>query len=91
MEILKQPQYEPLSVEKQVLIIYAGTNGHLDRFDVSEALAYQTELFRFIEARRAGILVALREKKVMSDELKAEIESALKEFGQQFAAARKAA
>ncbi len=91
MEILKQPQYQPLSVEKQVLIIYAGTNGHLDPFDVSEVLAYETELFRFIEARRAGILVALREKKVMSDELKAEIESALKEFGEQFAAGRKAA
>jgi F-type H+-transporting ATPase subunit alpha len=91
MEILKQPQYQPLSVEKQVLIVYAGTNGHLDPFDVSEALAYETELFRFIEARRAGILVALREKKVMSDELKAEIESALKEFGEQFKAGRKAA
>ncbi len=91
MEILKQPQYQPMSVEKQVLIIYAGTNGHLDPFDVSEVLAYETELLRFIEARRAGILVALREKKVMSDELKAEIESALKEFGQQFSAARKAA
>ena len=91
MEILKQPQYQPLSVEKQVLIVYAGTNGHLDKFDVSEVLAYETELFRFIEARRAGILVALREKKVMSDELKAEIESALKEFGEQFKAGRKAA
>ncbi len=91
MEILKQPQYEPLSVEKQVLIIYAGTNGHLDPFDVSEVLAYEAELFRFIEARRAGILVALRDKKVMSDELKAEIESALGEFGKQFKAGRKAA
>jgi F-type H+-transporting ATPase subunit alpha len=91
MEILKQPQYQPLSVEKQVLIVYAGTNGHLDKVDVSDVLAYETELFRFVEARRAGILTALREKKVMSDELKAEIESALKEFGQQFLAGRKAA
>jgi F-type H+-transporting ATPase subunit alpha len=91
MEILKQPQYQPLSVEKQVLIIYAGTNGHLDPFAVSDVLAYETELFRFVESRRAGILVALREKKEMSDELKAEIESALKEFGGQFKAGRKAA
>jgi F-type H+-transporting ATPase subunit alpha len=91
MEILKQPQYQPLSVEKQVLIVYAGTNGHLDKVDVPDVLAYETELFRFVEARRAGILTALREKKVMSDELKAEIESALKEFAEQFSAARKAA
>jgi F-type H+-transporting ATPase subunit alpha len=58
---------------------------------VSDVLAYETELFRFIAARRAGILTTLREKKVMSDELKAEIDSALKEFGQQFVAGRKAA
>jgi F-type H+-transporting ATPase subunit alpha len=88
MEILKQPQYQPLSVEQQVLIIYAGTNGYLDKVDVSDVLAYETELFRFVDARRAAVLTALREKKVMSDELKAEIDSALKEFGQQFTAAR---
>ncbi len=91
MEILKQPQYQPLSVEKQVLIIYAGTNGYLDPFEVSDALGYETELFRFIETRRPGILSTLHEKKVMSDELKAEIAGALKEFGEQFLAARKAA
>ncbi|HEX7486713.1 MAG TPA: F0F1 ATP synthase subunit alpha [Vicinamibacterales bacterium] len=91
MEILKQPQYQPLSVEKQVLIIYAGTNGYLDKFEVSDALAYETEMFGFIEARRPGILSTLREKKAMSDELKAEIDGALKEFGEQFLAARKAA
>jgi F-type H+/Na+-transporting ATPase subunit alpha len=91
MEILKQPQYQPLSVEKQVLIIYAGTNGYLDQFDVSEALAYETDLFRFIETQHAGMLTSLREKKVLSDELKAEIDSALKAFGEQFLAGRKAA
>src|SRR5512136_208059 len=91
VEVLKQPQYQPLAVEKQVLLIYAGTNGYLDKFDVSEVLAYETELFRFVEARRAGILTALREKKVLGDDLKAEIESALKEFGEEFAAARAAA
>jgi F-type H+-transporting ATPase subunit alpha len=91
MEILKQPQYQPLSVEKQVLIIYAGTNGHLDRIEVADALAYETELFRFIDTRHPGILTSLRETKAMSDELKVEIEVALKEFGEQFLAARKAA
>ena len=91
MEILKQPQYQPLSVEKQVLIIYAGTNGYLDPIEVSDALTYEVELFRFIETRHPGILTTLREKKVISDELKAEIGGALKEFGEQFLAARKAA
>jgi F-type H+-transporting ATPase subunit alpha len=91
MEILKQAQYQPLSVEKQVVIIYAGTNGYLDPFESSDALAYEAELFRFLEARHAGILTALGEQKVMSDALKAEIDAALKTFGEQFLAGRKAA
>jgi F-type H+-transporting ATPase subunit alpha len=91
MEILKQPQYQPLAVERQVLIIYAGTNGYLDPFEVSDVSAYETELFRFLETRHPGILSALREKKVLSDELKAEVDGALKEFGNEFRAARQAA
>ena len=90
VEILKQPQYQPLSVEKQVLIIYAGTNGYLDAVAVDDVTAYETELYRFIETRHQAILSALAEKKVMDDELKAQIDAALKEFGSEFAAARKA-
>jgi F-type H+-transporting ATPase subunit alpha len=91
MEILKQAQYQPLAVEKQVLIIYAGTNGYLDPFEVSDAPAYETGLFRFIETRRPGILSTLREQKALSDELKAQVDGALKEFGAEFAAAHRAA
>jgi F-type H+/Na+-transporting ATPase subunit alpha len=91
MEVLKQAQYEPLSVEKQVLIIYAGTNGYLDPIDVADIDAYQNELFRFMETRRQAVLTTLCDKKVISDELKAEIDGALKEFGAQFLASRKAA
>ena len=91
MEILKQPQYQPLPVEKQVLILYAGTNGHLDRFEVADALAYEAELFRFMESRRPAILASLRDKKVLSDDLRADLDGALKEFGAQFEAARRAA
>ena len=54
VEILKQPQYNPLPVEKQVLIIYAGTNGFLDQVPVSDVGAYETELYRTFELRHAG-------------------------------------
>jgi F-type H+-transporting ATPase subunit alpha len=91
MEILKQPQYQPLPVEKQVLIIYAGTNGYLDPIEVGDALAYETELYRFVDTRHPGILGSLREKKALSDDLRAEIDKALKEFGEEFKSARKAA
>ena len=56
VEILKQPQYNPLPVEKQVLLIYAGTNGYLDQVPVSDVGAYETELYRTFELRHAGIL-----------------------------------
>jgi F-type H+-transporting ATPase subunit alpha len=90
VEILKQPQYNPLPVEKQVLIIYAGTNGYIDQVPVSEVGAYETELYRAFELRHAGILKGIAEKKQIDDELKGQINAALKDFSQQFAA-RKAA
>jgi len=91
VEILKQPQYDPLSVEQQVVLIYAGTNGFLDPFAVEDLAAYERELYAFIEKRRPGVFAALADKKKIDDELKTQIESALKEFGAEFAAARKAA
>jgi len=90
VEILKQPQYRPLEVEQQVVIVYAGTNGYLDAVPILGVLDYETELYRFIESRRPGILAALHEKKQMDDQLKADLDGALKEFGAQFDAARKA-
>src|SRR5918993_164643 len=90
VEILKQPQYDPLPVEKQVLIIYAGTNGFLDQVPVSDVGAYETELYRTFELRHAGILKTIAEKKQIDDELKGQVTAALKDFSQQFAA-RKAA
>src|SRR5947208_8059427 len=90
VEILKQPQYQPLPVEKQVLIIYAGTNGFLDQVPTSDVGAYETELYRVFEVRHSGTLKTLAEKKQIDDALKADINAALKEFNQQFAA-RKAA
>jgi F-type H+-transporting ATPase subunit alpha len=91
VEVLKQPQYQPLAVEKQVAIIYAANNGYLDATDVEHVRAYETELFRFLETRRPQLLSTLAAKAQIDDELKTGLNDALKEFGQQFAAARKTA
>ncbi len=91
VEVLKQPQYSPLSVEQQVIIIFAGTNGYLDPVPVAEVGRYERELYRFLETRHPSIYQQLADKKVLSDELRAELEGALKEFGKEFEAARKAA
>ena len=70
VEILKQPQYEPLPVERQVAIIFAGTNGYLDDVAVSDVAAFETELYKFIETRHPQVFARHREKKQLDDELK---------------------
>jgi F-type H+-transporting ATPase subunit alpha len=90
VEVLKQPQYQPLPVEKQVIIIYAATNGFLDPVPVENVRAYETDLFEFLDTRRAQLLTSLAEKKQIDDAIKAELNQTLEEFGKTFAAARKA-
>src|SRR5207248_6382579 len=62
-EILKQDQYAPLSVEKQVILIYAGTNGFLDDLEVPECRPFEAALYRYIETSYAGLLTKIRERK----------------------------
>jgi F-type H+/Na+-transporting ATPase subunit alpha len=90
VEILKQPQYEPLPVERQVAIIFAGTNGLLDNVAVGDVRVFESELFKYIETRHPQVLGGIREKKQLDDELKAALNAAVSEFAKDFAA-RKAA
>jgi len=85
-EILKQPQYQPLPVAKQVAIIFAATNGYLDGVAVEKVFAYETELYRFLESQRPEVLTAISDKKVLDDQVKPALQAALEEFGKQFAA-----
>jgi F-type H+-transporting ATPase subunit alpha len=91
VEVLKQPQYQPLPVEKQVVIIYAATNGYLDPVPVEQVRAYETELYQFLDARKAALVAALSDKKQIDDAIKPELNAALEEFGKTFAASVKAA
>ncbi len=91
VEILKQPQYEPLSVERQVAIIFAGTNGYLDSIPIPELRAFETELYSFIENRHPQLFPAIAEKKQLDDTLKATLTEAVKAFAGEFAARKSAA
>ena len=91
VEVLKQPQYQPLPVEKQVIIIYAATNGYLDPIPVEQLRAYEIELYRFLDTRASGLLATLIEKKAIDDQVKADLNKALEEFGKSFAATAKVA
>ncbi|SDL81772.1 ATP synthase F1 subcomplex alpha subunit [Geoalkalibacter ferrihydriticus] len=87
VEVLKQGQYKPMPVEKQVLIIFAANNGYLDEQPVSEILRYESELTTFIESKHAQILEDIRTKKAIDADLEARIKSALDEFKGHFVVA----
>src|SRR5260221_3524298 len=91
VEIARPPQHEPLPVERQVVLVFAGTNGYLDAIAVSDARLFETDLYAFMETRHAQVLRGIVEKKELNDELKRALDSAVKEFASDFAARKAAA
>jgi F-type H+-transporting ATPase subunit alpha len=84
VEILKQGQYSPIPVEKQIAIIFAGTNGMLDDLPLDQIKAFEQELYRFLENAHPAILTTIKEKKTIDDDLKGKLNSALQEFKARF-------
>jgi F-type H+-transporting ATPase subunit alpha len=91
VEILKQPQYRPLPVEKQVAIVFAATTGQLDSVPVEKLREFEEGLYKFLETRHAGVLSGIVEKKTLDDELKAALKGAIEDYGKLFAASAAAA
>jgi F-type H+-transporting ATPase subunit alpha len=86
VEILKQPQYRPLPVEKQILIIFAGTNGFLEMYPESALQRYETELYEFTEKKSPEILSEIQEKRTIDAELERKVKTLLEEFKGKFQA-----
>jgi F-type H+/Na+-transporting ATPase subunit alpha len=84
VEVLKQGQYVPQPVEKQVVIIYAATKGYVDSVEVSKLGAYEAGLYAFIESKYPNIFETIRTKKVLDKDSEATLKSALTEFGKGF-------
>jgi F-type H+/Na+-transporting ATPase subunit alpha len=91
VEILKQDQFSPLSFSKQILIIYAGTNGFLDDLAVEDCRSFESGLHEYADTMNPGLLKSIEEKKVLDDALKADMNKIIKEFKQRFLAERQAA
>ena len=87
-EILKQDQYAPLPVEKQIVTIYAGTNGFLDDLEVPECRPFEETLYKFLDTSYPEVLKKIREKKAIDDDIKAELKKALTAAKEQFIASR---
>jgi len=91
MELLKQPQYQPLPVTKQVILIFAGTNRFLDDVDHKQCGLFETELYRYVDTQAPEVVKLLVEKKVLDDDVKKALTGMLRAFKQQFAATHPAA
>src|SRR6266850_506056 len=85
-EVLKQDQYAPLPIEKQVLILYAATSGALDTVPVAEVRRFEREFLQFAETNYPSILKNIAAKKALDDAIKAEIKTALDAFKERFTA-----
>jgi len=85
-ELLKQPQYSPMPVELQVVVIWAGTNGYVDDIAIEDVKDFETKLRAFIENAHSGLLSKLRERKIIDDEIRDELKAALAEFKERFTA-----
>jgi F-type H+/Na+-transporting ATPase subunit alpha len=79
-EILKQPQYQPMDVEKQVLVIWAATNGYTDDVAIEDIRRFETSLLKFVENSHPGLLAAISEKKSLTDDIKADLTQVLEDF-----------
>ena len=90
VELLKQNQFSPLSFAKQILIIFAGTSGALDDMPVEQVRDFEKDLYKYVETANPGLLNTIMEKKILDDNLKAEMSRVIKEAKQQFVDARQA-
>ena len=86
VEVLKQGQYQPLPIEKEVLIIFAATGGHMDDLPLEQCQRFEQELYRFVDNAHKGMLAKIREKKTLDDDLRNEMKSVILEFKDRFVA-----
>ncbi len=91
VEVLKQKQFSPLPFSKQILIIFAGTNGFFDDLPVEQVREFEAELYKYVDATNPGLLRTIMEKKVLDDALKAEMSKVIKQSKETFVADRQAA
>jgi F-type H+/Na+-transporting ATPase subunit alpha len=89
VELLKQGQFVPLDIYDQVLSIYAGTRGHLDKVPTTDVQQWETEFLKFIHEQKPEILERMRASKDMDDQTMQMVEASIKDFQQQFAGRKK--
>jgi F-type H+-transporting ATPase subunit alpha len=86
VELLKQPQFMPMSLAQEVLVLFAGTRGFIDKYDVDKVRVYETQLLSFVESKYPDIMTEIDDKKVISPDLEKKMKDMLTEFDSVFVA-----
>jgi len=86
-ELLKQAQFSPMPVEEQVLVIYAGVNGYLDKIDIGAVTSFEHGYLSDMRANHGDVLSAIRDEQAISDETEAKLKSSLENYAKTFTAA----
>jgi len=83
-ELLKQPQFQPLTWQQQVVALFAGTQGYLDDLQVSDIRAFEVGLYKYLDAAQTALMENLTKKKALDDDLRNKLHAALKEYSANF-------
>jgi F-type H+-transporting ATPase subunit alpha len=90
VELLKQGQFQPMPMEEQIIVIYAGTNGFVDDYPVAVLGRYEAELLSFMKSRKADIITELQANGKLEGDIEKRLRDALTEFAKQFSVEDKA-
>jgi F-type H+-transporting ATPase subunit alpha len=85
-ELLKQPQFQPLTWQQQAIILFAGTQGYLDDLKVSDIRAFEVGMYKYFDSAQSALLESLTQKKQLDDDIKNGLHGALKEYKENFKA-----
>ena len=80
VELLKQPQYSPLPMEEQVISIYSGVNGYLDKVSIENISKFETDLMNLIKSSHKDILKSIRDERALTDSTEEKLKKAIEEF-----------
>ncbi len=85
-ELLKQPQFQPLTWQQQMVVLFAGTQGYLDDFQVSDIRAFEVGLYKYFDDSQKALVADITEKKSLDDDLRSRLHAALKDYSANFKA-----
>jgi len=85
-ELLKQPKFQPLTWQQQVMVLFAGTQGYLDDLQITDIRAFEVGLYKYIESAQTALIEDLTKKKALDDDLRARLHAALREYTENFKA-----